>query len=394
MSENGPDFSSDTGGVDSFTETTSTGWLSRLGQSLAGVVIGLIGIVAAVVLLYWNEGRAVDAATALAEGAGSVISAPASPLGPSRDGRLVHVMGTAEAAADARDPALGITAPGLLRLRRVVEMYQWKEYQRTETNTELGGSETKRTTYEYRKIWTERPIPSDSFRMPGGHGNPAMPLRSATLTAAGIRLGDFQITQQLIDQLDNFQPFQPDNTAGLSAKGFRAADEGFYRGADPASPRVGDTRLRFEGVASQPVTVVAGQFNGTLMPFATSNGYEIALISPGSKPAAALFKEAQEGEALVTWLVRAGGFILMLVCLTLLFQPLAVLVSVLPFLETVVGAGAFLLSLVIAIPLTAITIAVAWFAHRPLLAAVLIVGGLAIAFGTGRLFRRKAPKAA
>ena len=28
------------------------------------------------------------------------------------------------------------------------------------------------------------------------------------------------------------------------------------------------------------------------MPFATSNGYEIALISPGSKPAAALFKEA------------------------------------------------------------------------------------------------------
>ncbi len=143
---------------DSFVETTSVGWLSRVGNSLIGVLFGLLGVVAAVICLYWNEGRAVDAATALKEGAGAVVSVAASPVNPAREGGLVYVTGPLEAAAPARDSALGVSAPGLLRLRRVVEMYQWSESKRTQTNTELGGSETTRTTYDYRKGWSETPM--------------------------------------------------------------------------------------------------------------------------------------------------------------------------------------------------------------------------------------------
>ncbi|MEI6559381.1 MAG: TMEM43 family protein [Rhodospirillaceae bacterium] len=380
---------SDSGGVDSFVEETSTGWLSRIGRSLVGVLVGLVGIVVAIGVLYWNEGRAVEAATALQEGAGTVISTPARPLDAAKEGRLVHVVGSAEAVMPARDPVLGVGAPGLLRLRRAVETFQWKEETRTQTTTELGGSERTRTIYEYSKVWSETPISSDGFRIVAGHVNPKPSLRTLDVTAPDARLGDFRLAPALITQLDDFQPL-PAETVDLSSRGFRPVDSGFYRGNDPANPRIGDMRLHFEAVSGQPVTVVAGQISGELVPFNTSNGYEIALISPGTKPAAALFKAAQQDEALLTWILRAAGFIGMLICLSMLFQPLAVLVSVLPFLEPVVGAGVFMVSLVLAIPLTLLTIAVAWFAHRPLYGAILIIAGVIGPLAISRLVKRKA----
>ena len=53
-----------------FTETTSTSWFTRIRNSVGGVVIGLILIVGMVVLLFWNEGRAVQTYRSLAEGKG------------------------------------------------------------------------------------------------------------------------------------------------------------------------------------------------------------------------------------------------------------------------------------------------------------------------------------
>ena len=55
MSDN---FGDDTPSGDSFSETSTQGWLSRLGGSLIAALIGLILVPAAIVLLYWNEGSA------------------------------------------------------------------------------------------------------------------------------------------------------------------------------------------------------------------------------------------------------------------------------------------------------------------------------------------------
>ena len=200
------------------------------------------------------------------------------------------------------------------------------------------------------------------------------------------------LSPALVEELGTFQSFIPD-AAGPGQRGFRPVDEGFYRGADPTNPQVGDVRLRFEAVNAQQVSVVAGQVGGMLTPFAASNGYEISLIAPGARPAAALFKEAREGEALLTWVLRAAGFVVMVISLSLLFQPLAVLVSVLPFLGSLVEGGAFLVSVALSIPLTLITIAIAWFAHRPLLAGALIISGLVVTLLMAWSKRRKAAAA-
>ena len=42
---------------DTFTEVTSRSWISRIGQSIVGVLIGLVMVIASIVVLFWNEGR-------------------------------------------------------------------------------------------------------------------------------------------------------------------------------------------------------------------------------------------------------------------------------------------------------------------------------------------------
>ena len=44
---------------DSYTTVTETGFLSRIGSSILGFFLGPILVIAAIVLLSWNEGRAV-----------------------------------------------------------------------------------------------------------------------------------------------------------------------------------------------------------------------------------------------------------------------------------------------------------------------------------------------
>src|ERR1700676_5035950 len=93
MSDQFSDGSVPTTGSDSFTETSTEGWGSRFGGSLVAALIGLVLVPAAVVLLYWNEGRAVDAIRALNRGAAAIVEVNAAAVDPAMDGKLVHVSG-------------------------------------------------------------------------------------------------------------------------------------------------------------------------------------------------------------------------------------------------------------------------------------------------------------
>ena len=115
---------SDDFSADSVTEVTTTGWLQRSGQSILGALIGILLVLGSIILLWWNEGRAVEAIRALDRGAGQVVEAQAGAVDPAKDGKLVHLSGTMEPKSPARDTAFGVGADNLLRLRRTVEMYQ------------------------------------------------------------------------------------------------------------------------------------------------------------------------------------------------------------------------------------------------------------------------------
>src|SRR5678815_3264055 len=146
-----------------FTEVTSQGWVSRLMESIKGVLVGGAFFVGAFPLLVWNEGRAVTTARSLEEGAGVVVSVPADAVARGNEGKLVHVSGQATTTQTLADPEFAVSAPAL-RLRRTVEVYQWKEHEKSEKRNKLGGGTETVRTYTYSKEWDDDLVNSGSFR--------------------------------------------------------------------------------------------------------------------------------------------------------------------------------------------------------------------------------------
>jgi Transmembrane protein 43 len=371
---------------DSVTEVTTTGWLQRVLGSFVGALVGILMVIGSVILLWWNEGRAVEAIRALDQGARQTVEAKANAVDPANDGKLVHLSGLMETQAPARDAAFGVGADNLLRLKRTVEMFQWTEHKSTRTQKNLGGSETTETTYSYDKEWADHPVDSSRFHEAEGHRNATMPVRSTTIDSQDVRLGAYRVDRGLLDEVAAFGEFDPAPAANLPA-GYRKTGDMLYRGEDSAAPALGDIRIHYAAVPAQTMSIVAAQAGGALAPFHAANGYKIALAEPGIVPAAAMFREKAQEESVLTWILRAVGFAVMLIGFWLMASPLSVLVGVIPFFEELVGIGAFLLAAMIAVPLALIVIAAAWIAHRPLIGGGLILAGLALAFLLRRLHR-------
>jgi hypothetical protein len=376
---------------DQFTEVTTEGWGSRLGGSLIAALIGLIMVPAAVALLYWNEGRAVDAIRALNRGAAAIVAVDAAAADPATNGRLVYLSGMLRPATPAKDSDFGVTGDGLVRLSRAVEMYQWEEETSTKSQQNIGGSKTTEKTYTYQREWSVQPIDSEHFKVPGGHRNPPMRVRSATFDGAGVKLGAWQVDPSVLDKLTMFTPLA---VQSAPPSGYQASGDGFYHGQDPGQPAIGDVRVSFTGVSAQTVSVAAAHASGVLMAYRDPNGYTIALAEPGVVSAVVLFHDEKKSEGILTWILRGVGFVVMLIGFVCMTRPLTMLFAVVPFLESLVGAGAFLVALTLAVPITLLTIAVAWIVHRPLIGGLLLVGAVAAMLLLRQLHPRRTVRAA
>ncbi len=371
---------------DRFTEVTTEGWGQRLGGSLIAALIGFILVIVSVGLLYWNEGRAVTASRALGRGAAAIAEVEASPVDASANGRLVHVSGMMQPATPARDPVFGVTGDGLLRLSRVAEMYQWKEDTHSQSQQSVGGSKTTETTYTYQHVWSAQPIVSAQFKVRDGHQNPPMDVRAATFDGADVKLGAYRIDPVLLNKLDMFTPLP---VRSAPPGGYQAAGDGFYRGQDTNQPMIGDVRVTFSAIAAQTISVAAAQSGGVLTAFRDANGYTIALAEPGVVTAAGLFHDEEKSEGRLTWILRGVDFVAMLIGFVCISRPITMLFAVLPFLESMVGAGAFLVALTLAVPITLLTIAIAWIAHRPLVGVGLLVAAVAALYLLSRMHPRR-----
>ena len=361
--------------ADSVTQTTTTSWLSRLGSSLVGVLIGVILLPCAIVLLSWNEGRAVTAATGLKRGLSSIIEINAESLNPQNNGKLVYLTGTVTGVTPAKDNWSGLSAAGLLRLQRKVEMYQWLERESETKTNNIGGSQTTQKTYTYVLDWSETLHNSAQFKIPAGHQNPPMPLKSQAFEASPVKIGVFTLDKTLLQDLNNFETIQ---TLTKPPVGYVIQGNSFYKGANPDQPAVGDMRVTYSAIQAQTYSMAAQQTNGTLTTFHDAkNDYKIALIEPGVVSAQKLFADQASTEKLVTWACRIAGFLLLLFGFSLIMGPLSMLVAFLPFLQGLVGAGTFLVALGLSIPITLVTIAIAWLASRPLLGGGLLVAAAA-----------------
>ena len=120
---------------------------------IKSALFGFILVVAACILLFWAEGRAVKTARALEEGKGIVIEVDAQAIVPGNEGKLVHISGDAIPQDVPADIRLAVEAKGAARLTRVVEMLQWKETEREVERTGADGKTTKTKVLDYEKAW-------------------------------------------------------------------------------------------------------------------------------------------------------------------------------------------------------------------------------------------------
>ncbi|HYD07093.1 MAG TPA: TMEM43 family protein, partial [Reyranella sp.] len=182
------------------TVTTHTGWFSRLGSSIVGVLFGLLLLVGGVWALSWNEGRAVNTQRSLEEGEGVVVTVPADAVNPANEGKLIHTTGELVVAEPLRDPDFAIEAAGV-RLTRTAEMFQWVETTKKETRTKLGGGEETVTVYDYRQEWQDDAVDSTQFREQAGRHNPPMPVEDTTISAPGGALGAFAVGENVMAEM-------------------------------------------------------------------------------------------------------------------------------------------------------------------------------------------------
>jgi hypothetical protein len=380
--------------ADSYTEYGGRSWGSRLMESIKGILIGFVMFIIAFPLLFWNEGRAVQTAKSLGEGASEVVSVTANSAETTNEGKLVYVTGDATTTDSVSDPKFGVTVSALW-LERVAEMYQWKESKTSNSQKHLGGGETTVTNYKYEKVWSPKLIHSGGFKQASGHENPqTIPVTNQTWTAKSVTLGGFTMPDALIDKMDKTESYAVDETAAGNSvpdvqNRFKLHQGGYYLGQNPASPAIGDTKVTFKVVRPATVSIVARQVANSFEAYQAKAGGSVLLLTYGTVSPDVMFKTAEKSNRNLTWVLRAAGFLLMSIGLFLIFNPLAVVADVVPILGSLLRAGVAGFVGLVASALSLVTISVAWLTYRPLLGLALLVLAAASVWGLSRLSIQK-----
>ena len=341
---------------------------------------GFLLVPSAVAMLFWNEGHERAAASALAEGEGIVISVSATAADPRNEGGLIHVSAPPRVPEPLTDPDFGVTVPGAVRLRRQVEMYQWRETGRAHTP---------------QREWSGQAIDSRHFNEPYLHCNPPMRWSALDQIAPQAHVGVFRVERALLEQLGPEAPLPVTsallpNGALPAAAGAMLDGDRIYAGANPAEPAIGDTRIRYSVTRVETVSVIGRQTGDTITPWPARSGGSVFLIAPGTLPASAMLRQAGADTNSLAWGLRflGAGMIFGGTCLA--FRPLS---PRLPALAPLAGVPSWLAAALAVLILAPLSIAAGWLAARPMLGLGVLAALLAAAPIAARWWRRAPPRA-
>ncbi|GAB5360571.1 hypothetical protein AAMO2058_000639200 [Amorphochlora amoebiformis] len=188
---------------------------TRVQESFSGVWVGFILMAISFGILFWNEGNYLrnQILADNVEKKTRVVPDASAPFDLTKDGELVLVTGEVAGSGEAvgevlEDGEFGVTAPdGSLELKRIVEMYQWKEVMRIEKrevrlpNNVTRVEKTEKFTYE--KAWSSTVIQSANFRAKEYKNPPEIKVgQSMTFSASSVKLGGvFEIGSEFKSQI-------------------------------------------------------------------------------------------------------------------------------------------------------------------------------------------------
>ena len=425
-----------------YTETTQTSWGSRLGGAFKGVVTGIVLILVGTGLLYWNEGRTVKTGGAINEARMVTVKAgDISKIDPALGGKVVYATGRADTQDVLEDPLFGAKATAI-NISRKVEYYQWVEHSQQETRKKVGGGEETVTTYTYDMEWVTEPIASGSFKDPDyqGRNKVLAQYKDETLYAPNVTFGAYKLPDFLKRAIGGRIPLEVRmdearkksvfeglsvankpalglavsldavslDTVSLDAASLAAArsalpaatpdqyihEQGntLYLGKNPGAPEVGDIRVTFMQTPPADVSIIAQVIGDTFEAFTASNGYTFSRLEMGTASQEKMFSGAESDNAMIAWILRVVGALVVISGIGAVLRPLSVIADVLPILGDIVGAGTGLVAFLLGLAWSLLVIAVAWIRFRPVLAAALL-GGVAILVGITYMRGRKSKAA-
>ena len=408
-----------------YTETTQTSWGSRLGGAFKGMVTGIVLVVVGTILLYWNEGRTVKTGGAINEARSVAVKVDdISRVDPALAGKVIYATGRADTRDVLTDPIFGASATAIDISRRV-EYYQWQEHSRQETRKKLGGGEETVTTYTYTMEWVGGPIDSGSFKDPEYQGRNKVlasyedeTLYAPNVTFGGYTLPDFlkrsiggavpldlvldedrkkaifeglsvepgPMGNDMLPVVSSSDPASVDAAlmGGVSGvvppqdRYVHAQGNVLYLGEKPGSPQVGDIRVTFTQTPPADVSIIAQVAGNTFEEFTATNGYTFSRLSMGTVGMERMFAGAESDNAIMAWILRVVGTIVVIAGLGTILHPLSVIADVIPILGSIVGVGTGLVAFLLGLAWSLLVIAVAWIRFRPVLAASLLGGAVVL----------------
>jgi len=367
------------------TVTTSQSWFSRIGSSVKNVFVGFILIIASIILLFWNEGRAVKTDQSLKEGASLVVPVSSETKDVANDGKLIHFSGEARTPSVLTDTDFGVGGSAL-KLKRIVEVYQWEENSQSDTKEKFGGGTETTTTYTYNQDWSDSIIDSSKFKEAETHINPkSKRFENKEWLATNVSVGAYEIPEDLLSSLIEYKPFTITSEM-IQTLPYATQEQVsltgnmlYFQATDSAMPQIGNTRIRYEIIIPQMISVIRKQSASTLVPYTTKNGYTISMIQTGKYTATEMFEGAIANNRTMTWVLRFVGTLLMYIGLRMTFGVLPIVASFIPFVGRFVGVGMSLVSGLFTLIGASITIAIAWIFYRPLIGiTLLLVAGVGI----------------
>lgn len=370
---------------DQYTETTTKSWGSRIMNSIKGIVFGLILFILSFGLLYWNEGR-VDKSEIAKEA--TPISA-AEVADPGLNGKLVAANGQLSSEETLGDGQYLV--PGnYVVVDRSVEMYAWIEESKSESKTNLGGSETTQTTYTYRKDWTSTPASTTNFKTQEGHENPPKSLPDNRSFVQNAKVGNYFVDMRDI----TFPELSPlplaAGTVQLSEGATLAGGQYVFKGSGTATaPQVGDIRVSYKVLRPGIDVLVLGKLSGqkiiTYIDTTRDNEKLYRMFEGADLDSAVGILATEHTRSL--WMFRVFGFFLMWVGLSSIFGPLSVVLDVLPIFGSISRGAIGLVTFVTSLALTVVTVIVSMIAHN--IIAVIVAGLIVLGGGVWWFVQKK-----
>jgi len=261
-------------------------------ESIAGMTTGVLLVCVSFPFLFWNEGRSVVRSQILGKAQEQLVQLDKAVINPENEKKLVATYGKIISNDSKQtDTEFGVSSKaGDLKLRRTVEMYQWKE-KKKESKDNVGGGKTSNYTYE--KHWSSHEVDSSDFKKHAEHRNPSFQFKTDVFTSRA-KLGEFNLHVQLLGAVSEYKSLNirkkditemppaletlqrrdsqkkgygsTSDTAGVRKLHWMGGNELFV-GANPKKAQIGDYKLHYAAVQTGQYSVLGQQSGDQLMSF-------------------------------------------------------------------------------------------------------------------------------